>query len=287
MARYNGRSKAGGRNVKAIDVATILQRAGWYTTHEGNHWQARKAGFTTIRFQEPFNALSWRNVENALGVAVETLIHKRQGRTAVTREEWHQRIALASSLIAAGFQTKFVIKHAGLAAWYNVGFRPQSIAERDPDQLIDHWTTITNGKATPPRVHSVPVTAAVETSPEQLPLEEPIEDSPEYKRLLAYGEPALATIIEEAEAGIPADVRDAALAAIEPAHDDMSAVLELMADMNAKLNAIRKGVEPEWLSMVRAKALIVRDNAIIARNATVLVTMQAQELVAMIDEVAP
>ena len=125
-------------NIKAIDVARMLGRAGYEWRRDGHHITATKPGATTIRFGEPLDMNQWRAVESAVGVAMESLLTKQKRGQPGDESEWRKRLLLTRDLFNMGMRADLAAKHGGTFQLYSNGFRPNMVDALGLDECLKY-----------------------------------------------------------------------------------------------------------------------------------------------------
>jgi hypothetical protein len=138
MARSNASRTR--HDMRAADIVRLLARAGWEAeAGKGSHVVLRRAGDAPIPLSDPVSDGAWKQVERAVGMQIETLVHKRKGST-VSPNEWRTRIELAGEMHRAGFPMEFTLRHTGTwSLYFTQKFKPAMVQALGVDGVISKY----------------------------------------------------------------------------------------------------------------------------------------------------
>lgn len=240
-------------NIKAIEIAKILQRAGWEYYQTGHHYTATKTGSPTVRWRDPVDLPTWRNVETALNVSLETLINKSAGRAPVTRDQWVKRIELAKQLVSSGFPTTWACKQVRLTMLLNAGMKSADLASLSVDEIIDKWVVVGKPVKTQPNSHRNGPLVVRQVNPPLPSYVPPISDPVELnKRYFPAEVTALADVSEPVQ--VHEEPAIAPVAPAAPISGDLTAMLELLGEMHADIRTNKE------LPVIRARLQRLRNS---------------------------
>ena len=221
-------------NIKAVEIAKILQRAGWEYYQTGHHYTATKTGSPTVRWKDPVDLPSWRNVETALNVSLETLINKSAGRAPVTRDQWVKRIELAKQLVSSGFPTSWVCKQVRLTMLLNAGMKSADLASLSVDEIIDKWVVVGKPVKTQPNSHRNGPLVVRQINPPLPSYVPPISDPVELNK--RYFPTEVTAIADMSEPVHEVHEEPAVAPVVVPAiSGELTAMLDLLGEMHADI----------------------------------------------------
>ena len=111
------KTSRGDTGLRTSDIVKVLEQAGWSARQgRGDHVVLSKNGQRNIVLAQRISMAQWKNIEQSVGIEVETLLNKRlKGRgKGLTPEELTKRFTLAYGLHKAGLPVNYVVRHTGL-----------------------------------------------------------------------------------------------------------------------------------------------------------------------------
>lgn len=222
-----------------------------------------KPGYDNIVLSERVGSMAqWKNIEQVLGLEVETIVGKARGRRGkdLSPEAWSHRLNIAREMIRLGFPSTYVGRHVGLTTLRRNGFDLEAIDALSNEEIIQRYGGTKRGRTTvsteslrhivgiravpevttlewePPVVRTAETAAEVESLPEPEPA--PDEQPTEHEREVA----------------------------VAVAQGDIGAVLELLVELHADIRAANVDREraaelAQRIRTARAQAERVRDAA--------------------------
>ena len=149
-------------DIKAADIARLLEQAGWKASQRGSHVTLRKHDEDVITLADPISRNVWAQLERRIGASITSLLTHKRGSAGTSPGEWRRRIQLAGDLHAAGFPSTFIGKYAVTKTLS--GFQPSMVQALGVDGVLGRF--LKGGK--PYKAASEPLVIA-ETPPIEAP----------------------------------------------------------------------------------------------------------------------
>lgn len=234
-------------NVRVSHVEKVLLRSGWERRQTGSHVHFSKPGYTTITLSDPISRNQWMNLRGIVGKSVHDVLIKTRTRVgrggSLGLRDYQERILAAQDLLDAGFAVSDAVKFTGLGALMtktgmkSTDLMTHSLADLTDSFLHENWMVRDDrrdGPVTVLRLGSDGQPASV------VPIDAPALDVDVFTN----DSDELQPIDEPAPVGIPS-------AAAETFD---SAILELLAEMNERLNTLN--AKPDSRATAHALQLV-------------------------------